>query len=287
MIAQNIFLDMTSDFAPHKRSIRDNIKGSWAQADPGGRGYPKQFMSFGLSTIEIPIAQIRASLYYRLAQDLVNWWINEQAVLPAQMMELVRNDTLKRMRLTEAELVMDLAAAQDKSILALISEWLNHLRQDIVKEDWLSCTQQGVNMMGAERGKIVKFIDEYLAPNVETYRNDHFIEMSPDERLHGDYFKKIYNNRDEIIQQGKKALEQELYRILEDRNLGPKYADAFLVAVRQILDTMAEKFRRDIDKVWSQNEINRQKQYEQGLAEIQEFKNKFGINQKRKNGGIL
>ena len=38
MIAQNIFLDLTSDFAPHKRSIRDNIKGAWAQADPGEIG---------------------------------------------------------------------------------------------------------------------------------------------------------------------------------------------------------------------------------------------------------
>lgn len=282
IIAQNIFLDMTSDFAPHKRSIRDNIKGSWAQADPGGRGYPKQFMSFGLSTIEIPIAQIRASLYYRLAQDLINWWLNEKAILPAQMMELVRGDTLKRMRLTEAELVMDLAAAEDKSILALISEWINNIRKDILKEDWLSCTQQGVNMIGAERGKIVRFIDEYLAPNVENYRNDHFIEMSPDERLHGDYLKKIYNNRDNIIQQAKKSLEEEFYQILNDRNRGPKYADSFIVAVGQILDTMAEKFRRDLDKVWSQNEINRQKQYDAALVEIQEFKHKFGITKKEK-----
>jgi len=59
MIAQNMFLDLTSDFAPHKRSIRDNIKSAWAAADPGGRSYPKNFMSFGLATIEIPIAQIR------------------------------------------------------------------------------------------------------------------------------------------------------------------------------------------------------------------------------------
>jgi hypothetical protein len=65
MMAQNIFLDLTSDFAPHKRSIRDNIKGAWAQSDPGGRGYPKNFISFGLSTIEIPIAQIRTTLSNR------------------------------------------------------------------------------------------------------------------------------------------------------------------------------------------------------------------------------
>jgi ribosomal protein L40E len=282
MIAQNIFLDMTSDFAPHKRSIRDNIKGAWAQADPGGRGYPKQFMSFGLSTLEIPIAQIRTSLSYRLAQDLVNWWLNDGAILPAQMLELVRDNTLKKMRLTEGELVMDLAAAEDKSILALISEWINSLRQEIIREDWLQCTHQGVNMLGAERGKIVRFVDEYLMPKVDNYRNDHCLEMSPDERLHGDYFKKIYNNRDHLIQQGRKALETELYNILEDRTRGPKYADAFIVTVRQVFDTQTEKFRRDLAKVWSQNESNRQKQYEKSLADIQEFKDKFGITKQDK-----
>ena len=60
---------------------------SWAQADPGGRGYSKQFMSFGLSAIEIPIAQIRASLANRLAKDLLDWWLNDSAILPAQMLE--------------------------------------------------------------------------------------------------------------------------------------------------------------------------------------------------------
>jgi hypothetical protein len=282
MIAQNIFLDLTSDFAPHKRSIRDNIKGAWAQADPGGRGYSKQFMSFGLSTIEIPIAQIRSSLSYRLATDLVHWWLNESATLPAQMLELVRSDILKRMRLTETEMLTDLSAAQDRSLIAIISEWVNSIRSEINTENLLQCTQQGVNLVGSERGKILKFIDGYLQPKVEAYRADHFRELSPDERVHGDYLKKIYSNRDEIVQQGRKALEAEFYRILEDRNQGPKFADAFVVTVRQILDDATEKYRREQDKVWTPNETNRQRQYEAALTEINEFKDKFGISKQDK-----
>jgi Tubulin like len=90
LIAQNIFLDLTSDFAPHKRSIRDNIKGAWAQADPGGRGYPKSFMSFGLATMEVPVVQIRTTLSNRLAKNLVQWWLNESALLPPNMVDLVQ-----------------------------------------------------------------------------------------------------------------------------------------------------------------------------------------------------
>jgi len=282
MIAQNIFLDLTSDFAPHKRSIRDNIKGAWAQADPGGRGYPKNFMSFGLSTIEIPIAQIRTSLSNRLAKDLIGWWLNESVQLPPQLLELVRGDILKRMRLTEAELIADLSAAADRSYLAVISEWVNSIRNEIATDNWLQCTQQGVKMLASEKGKILRFVDGYLKPKVDNYRTDHFREISPDERLHGDFLKKMYDNRDQLIKRGRKALEDEFYQILENRRQGPKFADAFLATVRQIFEDASDKFRREQDKIWSPKESERQRQYEAALQDITEFKDKFGVTKQAK-----
>ncbi len=283
LIAQNIFLDLTSDFAPHKRSIRDNIKGAWASADPGGRGYPKNFMSFGLSTLEIPIAQIRTSLANRLGADFIRWWLNESVQLPPQMFELIQSDILKRMRLTDIELIMDLSAAGDKSYLAEISSWVNSIRNEIATENLLQCTQQGVGgVMGAERGKILQFVDGYLVPKVEEYRSNHLRELSSDERLHGDFLQKMYDNRNRIIIQGRKALEEEFYRILEDRNRGPKFADSFLGIVRQIFTASAEKFRREADKVWQPNEEKRQKQYEDALRDIAHFKDKFGLTKQAK-----
>ena len=277
MIAQNIFLDLTSDFAPHKRSIRDNIKAAWAQADPGGRGYPKNFMSFGLATIEIPISQIRASLSHRLAQDLVSWWLNQSVQLPPQMLELVRGDILKRMRLTEAEMIADLSAAADRPYLAVISDWVNSIRNEIANDNLLECTQQGVKMLAAEKGKILRFVDGYLKPKVDNYRADHFREIAPDERLHGDFLQKMYDNRNQLIQRGRKALEEEFYRILADRTQGPKFADAFMTTVRQIFDDATEKFRREQDKIWAPKETDRQRQYETALQDITEFKDKFGV----------
>lgn len=283
LIAQNIFLDLTSDFAPHKRSIRDNIKGAWAQADPGGRGYPKNFMSFGLSTVEIPIAQIRTSLANRLGADFIRWWLNESVQLPPQMFELIQNDILKRMRLTDLELIMDLSAAGDKSYLAEISSWVNSIRNEIATENLLQCTQQGVGgVLGAEKGKILQFVDGYLSPKVEEYHSNHLRELSPDERLHGDFLQKMYDNRNRIIIQGRKALEEEFYRILEDRNRGPKFADSFLGIMRQIFTTSAEKFRREADKVWQSNEEKRQQQYEDALQDIAHFKDKFGLTKQAK-----
>ena len=282
MIAQNIFLDLTSDFAPHKRSIRDNIKSAWAEKDPGGRGYSKQFMSFGLSTIEIPIAHIRSSLSYRLGEDLVNWWLNDAAILPAQMNELIRSDILKKMRLSDMQILTDLGAADDRPYLAVISEWVNSIRQEINNDDLLECSQQGINMLGSEKGKILDFVDGYLQPKVNDYRAAHFRESSPDERVHGDYLQKIYSNRNEIIIRGCQALEEELNQILENRSQGPKFADLFIVTVRQIFTDASEKFRREQDQLWSKNELNRQRQYDAALAEINEFKDKFGISKQDK-----
>ncbi len=276
MTAQNIFLDLTSDFAPHKRSIRDNIKGSWAQADPGGRGYPRNFMSFGLATIEIPIAQIRATIFNRLAGDLVDWWINQSVPLPSNVMDLVQTDILKRMRLTDAELLSDLSSANDKALITEIANWVNSIRNEIATGNKLQCTFQGANLLGPEKGKILEFLD-YLQPKVDEYRANHLRELSPDERAHGDFLQKMYDNRNQIIQKGRIALEQELYKIIRDRNRGPKFADAFIVSVRQVFANMAEKFRRESQRVWQPNEINRQRQYDGALQEIADSRTSFGI----------
>ncbi|MEZ2320407.1 MAG: tubulin-like doman-containing protein [Microcoleus sp.] len=277
MIGQNIFLDLTSDFAPHKRSIRDNIKGSWAAQDPGGRGYSKQFMSFGLSTIEIPIAQIRTSLSNRLGADFVTWWLNESVQLVPNLLEVVQSD-LKRIRLTEMEMLTDLSAAGDKSYLAELSNWVNSIRNEINADKKMQCTQQGLlGIFGSEKGKILEFVN-YLQKKVEEYRSDHLREMSPDERLHGDYLQRMYDNRNRIIKEGRKNLEAEFYTILEDRNKGPKFADAFIATVRQIFENAVEKFRREAEKVWEPNEARFQQQYQKGLEDIRHSQEQFGLS---------
>ena len=281
MMAQNIFFDLTSDFAPHKRSIRDNIKGAWAQADPGGRGYPKNFMSFGLATIEIPIAQIRTTFLNRLGADLIDWWLNESVPLPPNVVDLVQTDILKRMRLTESELLADLSSANDKSLITEIAGWVNSIRNEIAADNKLQCTYQGANILGSEKGKILQFGD-YLQPKIEDYHANHLKDLSPNERSHGDFLQKMYDNRNRIIQQGRNALEEELYRIIRDRSGGPKFADAFINNVRQLFNNAAEKFRRESEKVWQPNEINRQRQYEAALQEINQFKASFGLTKHSK-----
>ncbi|WP_017295720.1 tubulin-like doman-containing protein [Geminocystis herdmanii] len=279
-IAQNIFLDMTSGFAPHKRSIRDNIKQKWHGKDNQGRGYPKQFLSFGLSAIEIPITQIRACLGNRLAKDFVNWWLNDSVQLPPEMLELVRGEILKRMRLTETELITDVTMAKDRPLSALISQWLNQIRAEITEKNLLQCTQQGVNMMGAEKGKILTFIP-YLQEKLETFQAENLKDNSPDRRVHGEYHQVMYRNQDAIVVQGCEALEKELYQILEDRNRGVKFAESFLLTVDQVFQNTAEQLRKQLE-VQSKIEEAKYKQYETIKQDINELKDKFGVTKQAK-----
>jgi ribosomal protein L40E len=278
MIAQNIFLDLTSDFAPHKRSIRDNIKGAWAQADPGGRGFPKNFMSFGLSSVEIPVVLMRTSLSNQLAADFVNWWRNPDVALPPQMQELVENNILKEMGIRNSELLANLSAADDRPYASVISSWVSEIRQEIATDSLLQCTQQGVNIVGSEKGKILRFVKGYLTPKVDEYYRNNFSDFGPDERTHGAFLRKMYDNRNQIIQRGREALEAELYSILEDRNRGPKFANDFLNQVELILTASEQQFRTQIDNIWLKNKENSQNQYQNALQDIDFKKDKFDIS---------
>ncbi|NJR65305.1 MAG: hypothetical protein HC772_08275 [Leptolyngbyaceae cyanobacterium CRU_2_3] len=163
MIAQNIFLDLTANFAPYKHSIRESMKVAWTRTDPGGKGFPKCFMSFGLAMIEIPIVQIRASLSNRLGCHLSSWWLNDSVSLPSNLVELVQKDSCQRLRFTKPELLTDLASSNDKSFLSEIAIWINSIRKEIFEDNKLQCTYQGVNFFGPEKGNILQFLD-YLQP---------------------------------------------------------------------------------------------------------------------------
>lgn len=282
MIAQNIFLDLTSSFAPHKRSIRDNIKGSWAQADPGGRGFPKNFMGFGLSTVEIPVAQIRASLSARLAADVVGWWRNPNIPLPADMYKMVHDNLLGGMHLTGNEILKDLTAASDRPFQTVISDWVTEIRQDIVKGDRLSCTQQGLNLVGKETGNILTFVTDYLKPKVDDYYRNNFSDLGQDERTHGAILRKMYGNREQLVQQGRAALEGELYRIIEDRNRGPRFAREFLDQVDLIFTATAEQFRKDLENLWLKNIESSRDKYNKALEDLNFNKAQFNLSKQAK-----
>lgn len=277
MIALNIFLDLTSDFAPHKRSIRDNISKNWLQQDQAGRGYPRSFMSFGLSSIEFPLYQVRASLSNRMAAELVDWILNEQSVLPPNMHDVLTADTFKKVRLSSSELIADIASTGEASYASEISKWVNVLREFIASEELTKCTLTGTRVIGQESGPVLQYTTK-IREKVDDYRLNNLRDLGPDKRSHGAYLQRMYDNRQNMTNELRSRLTGEMYSIVSDRNRGPKHAKAFITGTSQILLNLSDQYRRENERVWEPNFKNRTIQYEAALDEVDRIKLQYGVS---------
>jgi hypothetical protein len=99
MVAQNVFLDFSSGFSQYKKLVRDNVRKHWAS--PDALGYPQNFMSFGLSSIQFPVERVLNACSARLAGKLVDWWSNPTPA-PAAMSDLIRTEILPGLFLAES-----------------------------------------------------------------------------------------------------------------------------------------------------------------------------------------
>jgi hypothetical protein len=287
MMAQNIFLDLVSDFSAYKRSIRDNItRAATGQNDqpPRGRSYPRNFMSFGLATIEIPVHHIRNHLAYLLATDLCKWWQNNQVQLPAEPQTMV-DAQLRSMNLLSTELRRAVLQAKDQSYpyQAVVQQWISGLRQEIIGENQLESTADGIiKFFSPEKGKILNFVDGYLRPKVNDYRYDHFRDDHPDERVHGDCLRVVYDNRDRLISAAITQLQERLYTVLVDRSLGAKFLQLELDLMENSFDNDINRMEREAEKTWLVVEQAAWQEYDAALSRLNQFKGKWGLTKQSK-----
>ncbi|WP_019508816.1 tubulin-like doman-containing protein [Pleurocapsa sp. PCC 7319] len=286
-MAQNIFLDLVSDFSAYKRSIRDNIvRAAAGQNDlpPQGRSYPRNFMSFGIATVEVPIHHIRHYLAYLLATDLCKWWLNSSVPLPVEPQTIVYA-RLRSMNLLGNELRRAILQTTDRSYpyQVVIQQWLGKIRQEITTENLLECRADGVvKVFSRETGQILEFVDGYLRPKVEEYLQDHLREPQNDERTHGDFFKVIYDNRDRLINQAIGELQERLYTVLVDRNLGLKFLQLELDLMEDSFERNIAKMEREAEKTWLVVEQAAWQEYEAALFRLHEYKDLWGLTKQSK-----
>ncbi len=169
-----------------------------------------------------------------------------------------------------------MASAGDKLYQIEISNWVKSIRQEINKDKRLSCTYAGMNLLGPERGNILTFVDDYLQPKVEEFQKTNLRELSPNEKEHGEFFQRMYDNRDRLLIQAKKALEAQVYKDIADRQRGVKFVLEFMRIVRQYCDNLSEKLRNQADKIWQVNANKRGEEYQKALREIEQNKTQYG-----------
>ena len=282
MMAQNIFLDLVSDYSPYKRSIRDNFRGLVMKNDqpinkrsePWGRSYPINFLSFGIASIEIPLHQIRNYLSAFLAADLYKWWLNYEVLLPSDMQSDIEQE-LKAMKLLSNELRTQILLAQDgRPYQQIIQQWLKNVTEEIINENRLLCTAQlpSIPPFANETGKILQFIDGYLQPKVDEYRLDH---LRDDQKRQGDFIQRMYDNGNQLVNSAAVALQEKLYSYLVDRSRGPKFLKIMLELTEDSFNTQIEKLEREAGKTWEVVEKVGLDEYAKALSEINEFRTRW------------
>lgn len=266
MVAQNVFLDFTSGFSQYKKLVRDNVRKHWAS--PDALGYPQNFMSFGLSSIEFPVERVLNACSARLAARLVDWWSNPTPA-PSAMSDLIRTEILPGLFLAETE--------HDHQIIDSISMGDN--KKPYAKEvaDWVASIRKRRNDLNIPFENLQRFIS-----NEQEKYAPHFHDSGTDPKRWSDYFQKMWDNVSWLIPEKRKELREAVYQMVEDRFRGPKFTRQFLEVLIEVFADFRSKFDQDRQKYWLPRERSAQNALQTLLKQIDNHAQQFMMLNRKK-----
>ncbi|HPZ07486.1 MAG TPA: tubulin-like doman-containing protein [Candidatus Eremiobacteraeota bacterium] len=230
MIAHNIFLDFTSQFAQHKRSIRNNIGALTVQPDE--LGCPQNYMTFGLSSVYFPRERVMNACSYRLGKNVVKFWLKptdtyvpmddflEKFLINNRLMESQKK---KIHHILPAIMVANAAANRDFN--QEVTRWAGELEKAMREVPSQSLQSK------------LKSFDESFSKK--------FFDAHPDPKEWGDYFEKMYENTQKLIETQGKVLETRIQEMVEDTNMGPDFTRQFLKALSEEFETYISTFTQE------------------------------------------
>ena len=234
MVAQNIFLDFSSGFSQYKKLVRDNIRRHCSSSD--SLGFPQNYLTFGLSSIQFPVDRVLNACAARLARQVVSWWQNPTPA-PAAMRDVIKTEILPNLNLAESE--------NDHQIVNSISLGDNMKPYSKEVADWVASIRKKRNDLSIPFENLQKFV----SVEQEKYAS-HFNDAHPDPKHWSDYFQKMWDNQQNLIQQKRQELRQAFYKLLEDRFRGPKFARQFLEVLQEVLTDYRNQFDQARQKDW-------------------------------------
>jgi hypothetical protein len=234
MVAQNVFLDFSSGFSQYKKLVRDNIRKQWAAPDP--LGYPQNFITFGLSSIQFPIDRVLNACASRLAKRVVSWWANPTPS-PTAMRDVIKTEILPSLQLAESE--------NDHQIVNGISLGDNMKPYSKEVADWVASLRKRRNDLNIPFENLQRFI----SLEQEKY-SPHFNDSDTDPKRWSDYFQKMWDNLNRLMPQKRQELRQVVYNMVEDRFRGPKFTRQFLEVLREVFSEYRSQFDQARQKDW-------------------------------------
>jgi len=234
MVAQNVFLDFSSGFSQYKKLVRDNIRKHWASPDP--LGFPQNYLTFGLSSIQFPVDRVLNACAARLARQVVSWWQNPTPS-PSAMRDVIKTEILPSLKLAESE--------NDHQLLDSISLGDNLKPYSKEVADWVAGIRKKRNDLNIPFENLQRF----TALEQEKYAQ-HFSDSHPDPKHWSDYFQKMWDNLQNLIPLKRQELRQTVYKLLEDRFRGPKFTRQFLEVLQEVFTDYRNQFNQARQKDW-------------------------------------
>ncbi len=234
MVAQNVFLDFSSGFSQYKKLVRDNIRKHWSAPDP--LGFPQNYLTFGLSSVQFPVDRVLNACAARLAGHVVSWWQNPTPS-PAAMRDVIKTEILPSLSLAESE--------SDHQLLDSISLGDNLKPYSKEVADWVSGIRKKRNDLNIPFENLQRFVSveqEKYAPR--------FNDSHPDPKHWSDYFQKMWDNLQNLIPTKRQELRQTVYKLLEDRFRGPKFTRQFLEVLQEVFTDYRNQFDQARQKDW-------------------------------------
>lgn len=220
MVAQNIFLDFSSGLSQHKKTIRDNIAQLLGGLD--ALGYPQSFMTFGLSAIQFPLNRVLDACASRLAGRVASWWANPNPT-SVNMRDVVKQ-TLRSLFLSEDD--------GDHQILNTICNAVSG--QTYTKE--VESQVESLRIIRKEQNLELNALGGFVRIRKEQEFKPHFQDSDPKPANWSDYFRKMWNNTENLKREKPLDLRAIIYDMVEDRFRGASYTRNFLEELRNILD---------------------------------------------------
>jgi hypothetical protein len=275
-VAQNLFLELIPGHSAYKRAVRHKIRQRIkpkADIPVQGRSYPRDFLSFGIASIETPIQQIRRAIAARLIADLFEWWLNREAAVPNDVHNCATRE-LQTLKLLGKELrTAIISTGERQSHAQTIQLWVEDLAERALARNQLECTAQLPNLppFAQENGRILQFVEGYLNPNVEQFQDRYFQEDSADLLTQGEFIQGMHYNRCLLRQAAADRLSTLFSIALSHRQQGPQFFRALLTAMRQVLNVEMRQLEQEATQTWALIEQSGLNEYEEACRRMQEF----------------
>ncbi len=264
MTAHNIFLEFAHEFGQYKASLKDNVQAAAVGVDK--LGCPLNYISLGLSTIRFPRERIISACSYRLAGEVVEFWMRERK--SAERMDEYLDHFLEYNKL-----YMDIDSArknQLKDEMMKLSGGSNYYAQI---DEQMTAIYRGIQKQNYDRYHL--FIERR-----EEELMKKFYEGDKDPERWGEYFRAIYKNRQEKKNLTEELLTDTISRMIQSDREGIDYAKSFVEALENRMNRYNEYARSKFDEL-SKAESSIDKAKVNEIEKLKTYVNKFVFDKKK------